>query len=55
MERFIPNFFILMIILWVMGVYYIHDIVYRINHDQTFHVHFQLLLHRLKNTSNHTI
>jgi len=62
MERFLPNFFIFMVILWVMGVYYTHDIIVKINHEQTFHIHLQrlrgqldMLVHRLKNTSNHTI
>jgi len=62
MERFLPNFFILMIVLWFLGVYFTNDIVIKIQNEQTYHIHLQrlrgsldLLVNHLKNVTNTTV
>lgn len=62
MERFLPNFFILMILLWILGIYFSHDIVIKIQNEQYYNIHLQrlrgsleIMLHRIANKTNNTL
>lgn len=61
MERFLPNFFLLMIVLWFVAVYFTSNIALEIENEERYTVHLQklrgvldVMYHKLKNSSNHT-